>query len=380
MAGLAYRVWFGDRSATKEELDRIEEIVVEQEMDMAWEARIRMYVCLDEKGHWQHGADGFAKPFERVRVEIGFGSPAYTPLIDGPVAGYESTLDSQPGRSSVTIVVRDDSVLLNRKAAVEITEGKRADETARKLFAGLPEAGTPRVKSTDSPEPVTVRRGTPIELLRKLALDHGYHAYVLPGEQRGRSIGCFLPDPDAAGKLPPLVLIGDARNVADIEIHESSEAPQRTVAHMLGVGDQQIVAGSTSIKDLELLRPLPALEDGKLAERIVAPADNVREDPAVATKAQTRRASYAYKVSGRVVPGCYAAALAPYERVDVVAGKHPMSGTWLLTKATHRITPSIYTQHFEAKSDSKLEPGSPEAEVSKPGGLSIDISLSFGVI
>jgi len=50
MPSFGFRVYFGDRAATTEELSRIEEIVVEQEMDMAWEAHVRLYLCTDENG------------------------------------------------------------------------------------------------------------------------------------------------------------------------------------------------------------------------------------------------------------------------------------------------------------------------------------------
>src|SRR4029434_3082922 len=112
MPSFGFRVYFGDRAATTEELSRIEEIVVEQEMDMAWEAHGRLYLCTGENGHLPNGADEFAQAFSRVRVEIGSGS-SFTPLIDGPVASYDHQLDSQPGHSSVTLIVRDDSTLLN---------------------------------------------------------------------------------------------------------------------------------------------------------------------------------------------------------------------------------------------------------------------------
>ena len=57
-----FRVWFGDQGATEDELERIEEIEVTQEMDAIWEARMRLETCLDEHGNWQNRADRFA-PF-----------------------------------------------------------------------------------------------------------------------------------------------------------------------------------------------------------------------------------------------------------------------------------------------------------------------------
>ena len=72
-------------------------------------------------------------------------------------------------------------------------------------------------------------------------------------------------------------------------------------------------------------------------------------DPDRAVQAATRRASYSLRTTGRVIPGCYRGVLRPYQLVAIRAGTTALSGTYLLTKATHRITPSVYTQEFNAK-------------------------------
>ena len=41
---------------------------------------------------------------------------------------------------------------------------------------------------------------------------------MLPGERRGQSVGCFLPDPATPGTLPALELMGADRNLADIQV------------------------------------------------------------------------------------------------------------------------------------------------------------------
>jgi hypothetical protein len=71
--------------------------------------------------------------------------------------------------------------------------------------------------------------------------------------------------------------------------------------------------------------------------------------------------------------------LAPYERVEVQAGPHAQSGAWLLTKVTHRITPSVYTQEFQAKADSKEDPTVAPEQAAKPGGLSFQFSASLSI-
>lgn len=379
MSNVSLRMYFGDRAATQSELDRIEEITVEQEMDMAWEARVRLLLCLDANGRWRHRQDEFAEPFSRVRIELKLGNAAFVPLIDGPVASFDTTMESQPGRSHVNLVVRDDSVLLNRDEETEVFEDRNDEDVAREVYGRFPQIASTRIEPTGAAQRVTVRRGTAIQFLRELARAHEYHAFVLPGDQRGRSIGCFLPDPDGPASLQPLVLMGADRNVADVQVREDSEGPQRTRGSTLRLRDQQVVSAQARTQDLTLMRELPALSDDQAALRQLPPEDNDREDPEVRTRAATRRASYAYRLSARLVPGCYPSVLAPYQKVSVQAGNTPYSGDYLLTKVTHQLTPSVYTQQLEAKSDSRAEPRASAGSVSGGGGVSVSFSASSGI-
>jgi hypothetical protein len=376
MPDFGFRVYFGDRPATEDELGRIEEIVVEQEMDMAWEARMRLYLCTDDNGRWQHGADEFAQPFSRVRVELGAGS-AFVPLIDGPVAGYDTALNSQPGRSTVTLTVRDDSVLMNRDESVGLFENRTDDAIASEVFGEFPAIAAARVEPTGDARPSVVRRGTAIQFLRELAQPHEYHAYVLPGLSPGRSVGCFLPDPAEPGSLPPLVLLGSDRNLTGIEVTEESENPEVTRGRTLRISDQGVVTSERSVRDLALMRAMPPLA-GEPATRLLPPEENDRDALDQRTTGQARRRSYAFTVTGKIVPGCYAGILSPYERVTVRAGNTPLSGEWLLTKVVHTITPNLYTQEFEAKADSRAEPDQ-ASPAGAAAGLSVEFSASLSL-
>jgi len=377
MTDVSYRLFFGDRAATEAELDRIEQITVEQEMDMAWEAQIKLYLCLDEQGRWQHRADEFAEPFSRVRLEIRRGTGDFVPLIDGPVAGYDTTLDPDPGRSTVTLKVRDDSVFLNRDEETEVFEDRNDAELAEELLRSIPQIADVRVDSTDGTPAATVRRGTVMKFLRELARANGFHAYVLPGLERGRSIGCFRRPPSEAGDLPALILLGSERNLDGLEISEDSEAPERTRSYSLSLADQQVERAERSAGEVALLREFPAIPDDLSALREVPPEDATREDPERAADAQARRRSYAYKVTGAVESGCYPAVLTPYEKVSLRAADLPLSGDYLLTKVTHRLTASAYRQEFEAKADSRSDPARPSTAGAT--GLSVDFSQSISV-
>src|SRR5688572_12499470 len=135
MGGMRFRVWFGERAASLEELARIEEVEVIQEMDAYWEAQVRMSMCLDAQGRWLHWPGESAEPFSRVRIELDGGDGAFVPLIDGPLVSVDGSLDSQPGRSAATLLVRDDSAYLDRDEEVEPPfEGRTDSDIAEELF------------------------------------------------------------------------------------------------------------------------------------------------------------------------------------------------------------------------------------------------------
>jgi hypothetical protein len=342
-------MYFGERPANVEELERIESIIVEQEMEMAWEARIKMALCLDDQGRWQNQPADFARPFSRIRIEVRLGENDFTPLIDGPVAGFSTEMSSSPGKSVVDLVVRDDSVLLNREESTEVFENRTDSDLANEMFDRTPTVSARDILPTTATAPHTVKRGTPIQFARELARANGYLAYVLPGDEPGQSVGCFKPPETGAPTLPPLILLGENRNLIDASFDDDSEGQETTRARSLRISDQQIVSAEQSISSETLLGDLPAVSGDSAALRELPPEHNTREDPAAEATNQSRNAAYSVKMSASIVPGCYPTALAPYRTVTLRAGDTPYSGNWLIHKVSHRITPSIYTQELEAK-------------------------------
>src|SRR5437762_12322434 len=122
MTSKKFRIYYNGTPATQDQLDRVEEISVEQETDAAWEARLQLSICLDETGNWEHLEESFMAEFSRVRIEIQIDKHPWVPLIDGPLIDCHGELHSEPGKSLVTLVVQDDSVLLHRTADIQVNE------------------------------------------------------------------------------------------------------------------------------------------------------------------------------------------------------------------------------------------------------------------
>lgn len=355
MGGAAFRMYFGTRPATAQELAQVEEIVVEQEVSMAWEARVRLALCMDDAGRWRRRAGEIAPPFTRVRIEVQQGEGAFTPLIDGPVAGYATELSSQPGVSVANLVVRDDSVLMNREESTEVFEDRSDSDLAAEMFGRFATIPETDILPTDTAAPTTVKRGSPIQFVRELARANGYWGYVLPGDTAGASVGCFRPPSTAAPTIPPLTLFGAGRNLISAEFSEDSEGPERTVAHAMRISDQQLVSAERSYEDETLMGALPQVSGDGAALRQLPPEDAVREDPEPRAEARARMAAYALKMTASVMPGCYDTVLAPYRTVTLRAGDLNYSGDWLIWKVTHRIDASVYTQEIEARRNALSE-------------------------
>jgi len=353
-----FRMYFGKRPATQEELSHVEEITVEQAMDMAWQATIKIFLCLDEKGKWSHLEDDFMRSFERVRVELQLGTSSWVPLIDGPIVERHADMDSEPGRSTITLTVNDDSVLLNREEDVHESTSPNDSKIARVLFGKVREIAKKDIESTSdrtgTGRPKPMQRGTAMRQLRRLADRHGFHAFVLPGDKPGESIGCFRPDPTRSEGLPELVLLGADRNLSSFQVTDDAQGPTRFRARYLRIKDKHIVPGKS-----------PLQPQGQTATQLLSPARNSEDDPDRAIQAATHQESYSIRATGSVLPGGYAGVLRPYQIVSIRAGPAKSSGNYLLTKATHRITPSLYTQKFEAKRNGVEETNSVQGFLSK---------------
>ena len=352
MPATRYRLYFDDEPATREQLDEVEEIRVEQEIDMAWEARFEIPVCVDEKGNWKGENNVFMEPFSRIRAEIKVGDKPYMPLIDGPIVAHDGDKRPEPGQSSITLVVRDDSVYLNREEEFATFEGRPDHEIASQLFGGVPQIASTEIdqaaprKGVGRQPPVVVQRATAMQMLRQLARDQGMHACVLPGDEPGRSIGCFKRFSTDPPRLPPLVLLGKDRNLETLNPINDAESPSRFQAFYLDVADKSIVNSMSNLGNLDLLGPEPPLDFGDTAVQIAPPGTASPVDTERRAEAEAERASYAFRVTGSVLPGCYPAVLQPYRAVSVLGINDRLSGDYLIRKVTHTLTRSLYSQSF----------------------------------
>jgi hypothetical protein len=381
MGAVEFKMFFDGTSATEEQLDKIDEIKVDQAVDKAWEARIKIPVCVNNDGKWEGEEEAWMKAFTTIRIEVNPGDGKFVPLIDGPVVGFDSERTAQPGKSVVTVVVHDASAFLNRKAKVEVKEGEIDSDLAKQIYtdAGIKEH---QIDPTPpQPDPITaaaVQRGTPMQYLRELARrNQEWHAYVLPGKEKGQSIGCFRKFPEELDTLPEMVLLGLDRNIATFNVNNKAQNPCTVQAATLGIAHDRVQTSSSSYRDKTLLADQPPdAANTNEAECLMRPGISDRVSLTDATKGAAANSAFALEATGNIVPFCYKAALSPYRWVLVRISDSKFSTKYLITQVTHTLTRSIYTQSFSMKSDGVSVASGGAASGPQP---SASVSVSFNV-
>ncbi len=346
-----YRLFFNNNPATREQLDRVEEITVEQEVDMAWEARIEIPIATDSQGNWTGEDEEFLREFTQVRIEIEIGDGAFVPLIDGSIVEVSDRLSSEPNQSIKTVIVQDDSIRLNREDRVFRFENLLDHEIASQLFREISQIATTEIENTPAPSrsfpSVVVQRGTAMQLLRSLARRQGMHAYVLPGTEPGKSIGCFKTFPTQPDSLPPLILLGAGRNVAEVNPSNNAQRPARVTASTLNIFDKTITQHTSYFGQLDLLGEEQTFaEEGNTATQILYPRDHDGVDLDRAVTAEALRSSYSTEATGSVINDTYSGILTPYRIVSVCGANQRRTGNYLIHKVTHSLTRSFYSQNF----------------------------------
>lgn len=371
MSAVEYKLFFDNNSATTDQLDRVEEITVEQEVDMVWEARLKIPIIVDDKGNWTGQDENFMNSFSRVRIEIKVEQKSFLPLIDGPIVGFDKPMHSEPGQSYLNLVVNDDSIYLNQKEDIQKFENMKDDKIATQIFQQ-----DTHIKSTDieatkqnSPLPDVVQRGTSMQTLRMLARRNGMHAYVLPGDKPGQSIGCFKSFPTAADeRLADLVLLGPDQNMLNFNVVNDSTSPSVIKAFYLSMANKSIVKSESSYSDAQLMGKDQVLgKSGDSSLQILRPYQNVTGDPSQIVAAEAVNSGYSIKATGSVFENGYPDVLQPYRIVKVLGVNTRESGDYLISKVTHNLTLFSYSQSFTLKRNAR-------SDDSKGGGIGSSIS------
>ena len=356
MALASLRMYLDGTAASEEQLDLFREIRVDQAIGMAAEAELDIDLILDDEGLWSTIEEEFAQAFKRIRIEIKMGEGEFSPLIDGSIIAQRFDLAAGPGESMLTLVVHDDSVLLNQIESVAIFEDKSPDQIAESLFtdAGLTAEVETVPSAGSSYTRYVVQRGTSMQLLRDLARRHGMFVYVKPGELPGQSIGVFAKPSLLPGAASELLLIGEDRNIHKFSVQLDALLPMTVKASDVRLSDTSILSSESSTSTLEPLGA-EALHSA-LSVQAVSLLNNSREeqnDLDAATAAAVDLSGFAYTASTEIDANDYDTVLSPYQVISVAGPGGYLGGSYLISRVKHVINDSSYKQSLTLKRNAR---------------------------
>ncbi len=367
-----YRLFLNGTAATADQLARFENISVEQEMDMAWQAQMDVPLCTDEQGNWTGESEAFLQGLSRVRVEIRFLSGDWVPLIDGPIAHVDYKMFGQPGKSMLKLSVFDDSFYLHRDETVNLYQNLSDDQIAEQLYQAVQQIASTDTDSVPAPTSPSfdtkVLRGTQMQILKQMARRQHMHAYVLPGDSPGSSIGCFkfTPDPSLDSGLTPMVLLGTGQNIFHLLSDSAAGQAGLFRTTTINLSDRSSNSRTANQSDIELLGTNPP--PGGTIQRLLHPGVADTVDLQRAVHGHSARSFYSLRAHGEVMKDSYTSVLQPYKNVQVLGVNGQLSGTWLIHQVTHTLTRNHYGQTFRlmrnaVSAGSNSPPASVPAEV-----------------
>ena len=369
MAPQQYRLYFDNAPVEQAQLEKVLEIRIDQAIGLAAEAELDLPVATDDSGVWSGQDDDFSAPFHRIRVEVQIGDGDFVPLIDGPVVAQRFELKAEPNDSHVTVVVHDDSVLLNRDEKVVVFEDKAASEIAESLISeyGL----TPQVDDTPAAGGAltryVVQRGTNMQLLRQLARRNGMWAYVKPGPDPGTSVGVFARPSADPSALPEILLLGSARNIDSFSVEFDALRPLKAQAGSIAIADRSDLTSNVDSADLTPLGDEAVHEIlDATGTALLARTREEQSDIDAATQAAVDLSSFAYNAQGEITTDIYGAVILPYQVVSVAGIGGRLSGNYVVSRVNHRLTDSSYTQKFALIRNARSAAGGASGI---PGGL-----------
>ena len=191
-----FKVYYGTTPATKEQLDAIEEIVVEQEIGRAWEARIKIPVCIAEDGSWAwRGRSGVRRNSRACASKRASARVNFLPLIDGRIVGKQDPgMNANPGQQLGHADGTRRHALLHREAGSEDSPpGSRQRDRPIAIFESAALGGAVDIDETGAARQqcgsVVQRTGPRCRFSgRSMSRHRDYYAYVLPGDRPGPAL------------------------------------------------------------------------------------------------------------------------------------------------------------------------------------------------
>lgn len=364
------RIYLNNEAADEELLYRFRDVRVDLAMGIAAEAELTLEIGADDNGNWEDIESDFTQAFARIRVEI---KPPngddFVALIDGPIVGQRISLNASPNQSQMVLVVHDDSVLLNRSESVVLYEELTASDIASQIFSefGFSSEVDSVSAAGGSLERYVVQRGTPAQLLREQARQHGMYFYVAPGGDPGTSVGIFKEPDLTPADYPELVLMGADRNINKFDVEYDALRAVTARATTIDLADKSVIEAKVDSAQIASLGDTATHDITEPGNSLLSLMREESGDLDAGVNAVADYSSWAYRAEAEVAADIYPAVLRPYSVIPVAGPGGYLGGEYLISGVSHRLNDEGYKQTLTLRRNARSAGGSGGSLL--PGGV-----------
>ncbi len=348
---ISYQLFVGGAAVSEELSTAIQQVEVEDHAELAGILRLRAAVGVRPDGSgWTILDDGTFARLTPVRLTAIAGSSGAQTLIDGHVIETSVTFGAEPGKSVLTVVAMDGSVLMNLEEKVRSWPATSDSDIASTIFGdyGFAAQVTATGQAHGEDQQTTIQRGTDIQFLQYLARRNGYECYVEADPQNGANTGHFHPpetQQQPAGVIS--VNMGEATNVDTFQLRYDMLRPVHakvTGVEIEDASEQQIAAESASLQLLGSEATVPG--DKPRTVLIRHTGLGYGGDWQTLAQAVVDRSSWAVTAEGELNTATFGAILRAKKTVNVRGIGRVFSGTYYVQRVLHTFTAEGHKQRF----------------------------------
>ncbi len=355
LVGIRLVLWMGPTvpvPAPPEVLSALSRVEVTQDVDGAEGFSLSFTLGKDKSLEYGLLNSGALQPFGRVVIGVVLGVIPEV-LMDGIITHYQFQPSSEPGRTSLTVIGRDMSVMLDLEEKNESYPNQPDFLIVGRIVATYAQYGLVPVPTPTTDVPIILQRiprqqETDLRFLQRLAQRNGFVFYIEP-LTFGVNHAYFGPENRLGIPLPALsVDLGPSTNVSSFSFSNDQLAPVGT----RGTFVEPLTKTAIPIPSLPSLRMPPLSASSVSARRTVQLRSSANQSPlqaALAAVSTVTIAPEAVKGEGEVDTVRYGSVLRARRLVGLRGAGRSYDGLYYVRRVTHTIERGDnprYTQRF----------------------------------
>jgi phage protein D len=348
---VSYKLTIDGQAPDPALLAAIEQIEVEDHADLADMLRLRVGVSVTEDGSgWTTLDDGPFARLNKVKVDATVGSGNAETLIEAHVIEASASLSNEPGKSSMTVVAMDPTVLMTLEERIKPWPNTADSDIASAIFGDY--GFSPDVEGTqpsrDEAKHTTIQLGSDIQFLKQLASRNGYECFIEVDPASGTVKGHFhKPRVEETAQGVLTVSMGEATNVNSFSARFDMLRPVEAKVTGLDVNDQSDQPAdiqATALKELggESTKSTDKPRKVLLTETGLAQSGELQ----TLAQAVVDSSAFAITAEGELNAVAYGGILRAKRPVLVRGAGTRFSGSYYAERVLHSFTQQGYSQRF----------------------------------